>query len=500
MNAALQTQTAPNVVIIGAGPAGLTAAYELAQYDIGSVILEADDVVGGISRTAEYKGYLFDIGGHRFFTKVSVVENMWREVLGTDFITRPRLSRIYYKSKFFHYPLEPLNALIGLGVWETVRCITSYVHAQLFPRKPETNFETWVSNRFGRRLFDIFFRSYTEKVWGIPCREIGADWAAQRIKGLSLSSVILNALSPRRSQSKENVIKTLIHSFEYPRRGPGMMWSKTRTIVEDRGSKVVFRAPVTKIRWEPGRVKSVEANGKTYTGTHFISSMPIRQLIEALDPAPPEQIARAAADFHYRDFLTVALICRGRDLFPDNWIYIHDPKVKVGRIQNYNNWSPDMVPDSRNTCLGLEYFCFEGDDLWTAPDEKLIELAKDEVEHLGLAQRSSVIDGTVVRMPKAYPVYDASYESGLKAIREFLAMVPNLQLVGRNGMHRYNNQDHSMLTAMLAARNVMGANYDLWQVNADSEYGEQGSIITEEELKRFNSSQPMVPRRAAAAG
>ena len=499
---ALSEDTTPKVVIVGAGPAGLTAAYELSKSGVASVILEADRVVGGISRTAEYKGYLFDIGGHRFFTKVSRVEQMWREVLAADFITRPRLSRIYYNSKFFHYPLEPMNALFGLGLVETFRCISSYIFARLLPQKPETNFETWVSNRFGRRLFQIFFKSYTEKVWGIPCREIGADWAAQRIKGLSLTSVILNALKPAKKtpQNKDKVIKTLIHSFEYPRRGPGMMWTKTQELVEKQGSKVVFDAKVSRIRWEPGRVVSIEAGGKTWTGTHFISSMPIRNLIECLDPAPPENIRQAAEDFHYRDFLTVALMCRGSNLFPDNWIYIHDPNVKVGRIQNYNNWSPEMVPDPKSTCLGLEYFCFEGDTLWTTPDADLIALAKKELVHLGLASEDTIFDGTVVRMPKAYPVYDSTYQRGLTAIREFLALVPNLQLVGRNGMHRYNNQYHSMLTAMLAARNVMGARYDLWKVNAESEYSEEGAAITEEELKALETSQPLVPRRAVAGG
>lgn len=369
MAALTAEETQPKVVIIGAGPAGLTAAYDLSRHEIPSVIIEADSVVGGISRTAEYKGYLFDIGGHRFFTKVSLVEKMWREVLADDFITRPRLSRIFYKSKFFHYPLEPMNALMGLGVWETICCVASYIYARLRPKKNEDNFETWVSNRFGRRLFEIFFKSYTEKVWGIPCNEIGADWAAQRIKGLSLTSVIWNAVVPKKKrQSKEKVIKTLIHSFEYPRRGPGMMWTKTRAIVEQRGCKLMFDSPVTKIHWEPGRVLSIEAGGKTYKGSHFISSMPIRQLIDALDPAPPDHVRDAASDFHYRDFLTVALICKGNDLFPDNWIYIHDSRVKVGRIQNYRNWSPEMVPDPQNSCLGLEYFCFEGDDLWNSPD------------------------------------------------------------------------------------------------------------------------------------
>ncbi|MGE5567890.1 MAG: NAD(P)/FAD-dependent oxidoreductase [Rhodospirillales bacterium] len=485
------------VVIIGAGPAGLTAAYELSKNSVRSVVLEKDSVVGGLSRTADYKGYLFDIGGHRFFTKVSLVDRMWHEVLGPDFIKRPRLSRIYYKSKFFHYPLEPVNALMGLGIFESFLCGLSYVRAKLFPEKPEENLEAWVSNRFGKRLFNTFFKTYTEKVWGIPCREIQAEWAAQRIKGLSFTSVIWNALRPKRDQSKQEVIKTLIHEFEYPRRGPGMMWTKTKEIVEARGSRVVLRAPAERIYWEPGGVKAIRAGGRLYSGDHFISSMPIRELIQRLDPEPPENVRRAAGDFRYRDFLTVALMVRGTNLFPDNWIYVHDPNVAVGRIQNYSNWSPEMVPEPGMSCLGLEYFCFEGDRLWTTPDADLIAMAKKELETLGLVDPKNVVDGAVLRVEKAYPIYDGVYRRGLAAVREFLKMVPNLQLVGRNGMHRYNNQDHSMLTAMLAARNILGARYDLWQVNVEADYHEEGSMVTEEELKAMDASQPVVPRRVA---
>jgi protoporphyrinogen oxidase len=485
------------VVVIGAGPAGLTAAYELSRHNLRSVVLEKDSVVGGLARTAEYKGYLFDIGGHRFFTKVALVDRMWRQVLGDDFITRPRLSRIYYDSKFFQYPLEPMNALSGLGIVESGLCGLSWLAAKLRPEKPETNFETWVSNRFGKRLYRTFFKTYTEKVWGIPCREIQAEWAAQRIRGLSMTSVIWNAIRPKRKQDKASVIKTLIHEFEYPRRGPGMMWSRTQDAVEQAGSKVVLRAPVEKIAWEPGGVTAVHAGGHVYPGRQFISSMPIRELIERLHPAPPEWLRNAADDFHYRDFLTVALIVHGKNLFPDNWIYVHDSRVKVGRIQNYNNWSPEMVPDPETTCLGLEYFCFEGDALWRTPDDELIELGKRELAQLGLLDPSRVCDGTVLRIEKAYPIYDANYRRGVEAVRRFLATVPNLQLVGRNGMHRYNNQDHSMLTAILAARNILGARYDLWQVNVDGDYHEEGAALTEKELRALDASQPPAPGRAA---
>ncbi|HEX8087679.1 MAG TPA: NAD(P)/FAD-dependent oxidoreductase, partial [Blastocatellia bacterium] len=440
-----------NVVILGAGPAGLTAAYELSNNGVESCIVEKGDCVGGLARTVEYKGYLFDIGGHRFFTKVRQVQKIWEQVLGDDLLTRPRLSRIYYQSRFFSYPIEPLNALLGLGLKETILCGLSYARAKALPRMPENDFKTWVSNRFGRRLFEIFFKTYTEKVWGIPCDRISSEWATQRIQGLSLTGVVLNSLRLTRGGRKRE-IKSLIREFQYPRKGPGMMWSRLHKIVEARGSRLFLTSPVKKIFWEPGRVVAVEAGESLHTGSHFLSSIPIRELIMSLEPEPPREVARAAGDFNYRDFLTVVLLLRGKNFFPDNWIYIHDPGVNVGRIQNYNNWSPDMVPDPETTCIGLEYFCSEGDALWRRSDEELIEQAKAELSKIGLVDPASVFDATVLRVRKAYPVYDENYRRGISAIRHFLNAVPNLQLIGRNGMHRYNNQDHSMLTAILAAR------------------------------------------------
>lgn len=469
------------VVILGAGPAGLAAAYELVRHGVRPLVLERDTVVGGLARTVEYKGFLFDIGGHRFYTKIPLVERMWREVLGEDLLTRPRLSRIYYRGRFFRYPLEPLDALAGLGLLEALRCALSYVRARLAPRKPEDDFETWVSNRFGRRLFEIFFRSYTEKVWGMPCCRIRAEWAAQRIRGLSPGSILRNAVSvlPREKRSQ---VRTLIRQFEYPRRGPGMMWQRTRELVEAGGGRVVLGAPVERIFWAPGRVVAVQAGGRLWRGEHFISSIALADLLRALDPEPPGDLRAKAADFHYRDFLTVALIVEGRDLFPDQWIYVHDPTVRVGRIQNYSNWSPEMSPDPEKTCLGMEYFCSAGDDLWTMPDAGLIEMARREVAALGLAPAGRIVDGAVVRMEKAYPVYDESYEDALQAVRRLLEATANLQVIGRNGMHRYNNQDHSMLTGVLAARNLLGGRYDLWRVNLEEEYLEEGSVLAEEAL------------------
>lgn len=486
------TRQMQKVVVIGAGPAGLTAAYELGKAGVRSQVLEATGVIGGISQTASYKGYLFDIGGHRFFTKVGIVNRIWKEILAEDFLSRPRLSRIFYKGKFFSYPLEPMNAFLGLGPWETLRCVASFAWARVTPVRPEDDFATWVRNRFGERLFKIFFESYTEKVWGIPCAKIKSDWGAQRIKGLSLWSAIKNAFTPKGWSGKK--IKTLIHEFEYPRRGPGMMWETAAERIAGQGSELAMNAPVEEVHWEPGRVTRVVAGGRTYEGTHFISSMPLQHLLRALRPQP-EWAAQAAEDFHYRDFLTVALVIRSENLFPDNWIYIHDPRVQVGRIQNYKNWSPEMVPDPSMTCLGLEYFCFEGDGLWNKSDEELVRQAREEIAVLGLARAEDVQDGTVVRMPKAYPIYDDTYERGISAVREFLDATPNLQVVGRNGMHRYNNQDHSMLTAVLAARNVLGDNYDLWRVNADEEYHEAGAGIEESDFAELRRTQPLVPQK-----
>ena len=486
-------------VIIGAGPAGLTAAYELSKTGIKSTVIEKDGVVGGLARTVNYKGYRFDIGGHRFFTKVSAVDNMWREVLGRDFLKRDRLSRIYYKNRFFYYPFRLTNALYGLGIWNSILIALSYLKSQISPELPEDTFDKWVSNRFGRRLYGHFFKTYTEKVWGTPCSEISAEWAAQRIKGLSLMQALKNALIKNNGSGNKETIKTLIDSFDYPRLGPGMMWEAVTDMITRDGNELLLNTDVKKIHVADGRVEKIETAGdggdKFIYGTDFISSMPVRELIQKIDPAPPGEVMSAARSLNYRDFLTVSLVINQPDVFPDNWIYIHEPGVKLGRIQNFKNWSEDMVPDPGKTCLGLEYFCFEGDGLWTMSDSELIELAKRELESMNLVDTSLVEDGSVVRMPKAYPVYDTGYREALGVIRDYLKGISNLQLVGRNGMHKYNNQDHSMLTAMLAAKNILGADYDLWMVNADQEYHEE-SYDKEKELDEFRElsrTQPSVP-------
>jgi len=467
------------VVIIGAGPAGLTAAYVLSKAGVRSIVLEKDQIVGGLARTVNYKGYYFDTGGHRFFTKAESVEHIWKEVLGQELLRRNRLSRIYYNKKFFYYPLRPLNALLGLGVWNSLRIFFSYVASQLFPSKEEKTFEQWVSNRFGKRLFKTFFKAYTEKVWGISCDEISAEWAGQRVKGLSLITALRNAILKNSNgrSDKSNVIKTLIDEFDYPKLGPGMMWKAMVDTIQRNGSQVCLGREVLSIRWTGNKVDGLEIQNdgqiELLHGKHFISSMPLREAIQKFKPEAPPEVLRAAKDLRYRDFLTVALIIKRTSLFPDTWIYIHDPEVKVGRIQNFKNWSPFMVPDPNKTCLGLEYFCFEGDALWTMPDDALIDLAKKELEILGLANGEDVEDGTVVRMPKAYPIYDSTYRQSLDVVRQFLTRFGNFQTVGRNGMHKYNNQDHSMLTAMLSAENFLGANHDLWTINVEQEYHEE---------------------------
>jgi protoporphyrinogen oxidase len=498
-----------NVIIIGAGPAGLTAAFELGKVGVNAVVLEQDKTVGGLAKTVNHKGFRFDIGGHRFYTKIKAADRLWREVLPpTDFLRRKRLSRIYYNKRFFHYPLRASSMLFKLGLWEGCRILLSYFRARLWPHAHERTFEQWVTNRFGKRLYEIFFRSYTEKVWGIACGELNADWAAQRIRGLSLAVVLKDIFLHRPKDDEEAVVKTLINEFDYPRLGPGMMWERMAELVRAQGNTIRAGACVERIHWTPGgSVEAVEiktADGReTLRGTHFISSMPIRELVAKLAPAPPPAVAAAAEQLQYRDFITVVLIVNRRELFPDNWIYIHDPEVKLGRVQNYKNWSADMVPDREQTCLGLEYFCFEGDNLWNMPDEELIELGKTEMERIGLVNASEVREGTVVRVPKAYPVYDSSYQQALATLRRFFDTFSNLQLVGRNGLHKYNNQDHSMLTAMLAVKNILGAKHDLWEVNTEEDYQEEGTGRETDELKRsravVNSGQRLMPERIKAS-
>lgn len=485
-------------LIIGAGPAGLTAAYELSKLGMHSTLLEADKQVGGLSRTVDYKGYRFDIGGHRFFSKVPQINDLWQEILQDDFLLRPRLSRIYYREHFFDYPLKAANALMGLGPVEAFLITLSYTKAMLFQNEEETNFEQWVSNRFGRRLYEIFFKTYTEKVWGMPCTEISADWAAQRIKNLSLHEALRNALLGSGRAKDGQVITTLIEQFQYPRHGPGMMWERCEELLAARGHETVRGVKVERIRHRKGRVECVY--GRTHSGKtvefgadHFISSMPLRKLIQAMDPLPPSDVLAAAANLRYRDYLTAVIIVKREDVFPDNWIYIHSPEVKMGRIQNYKNWSPHMVPDPSRTSLGLEYFLWDKDEEWNWSEDRLVDFGIRECAQIGLIEPSEVEDGTVVRMKKAYPVYDQKYQESLATLRSYLESFTNIQTIGRNGLHRYNNQDHSMLTGIYAARNVFGETNDVWAVNTEMEYHE------EVQSAKSSAGDRMIPSRVEPA-
>jgi protoporphyrinogen oxidase len=501
-----------SVVCIGAGPAGLTAGYLLSKEGVRVTVLEQDPVyVGGISKTPTYKGFSFDIGGHRFFSKSAEVNELWTELLGDDFLMRPRKSRIYYNRQLFDYPLRGLDALKKLGIVEALRCVASYANVRLSPTKNARTFEQWVTNQFGKRLFQIFFKTYTEKVWGMNCSEISADWAAQRIKGLSLSKAIWHALMPqKKSQPADKLIKTLLNSFRYPRRGPGMLWEAAAKRIRENGGEIAMGERVISLTQNADESWSIvtrNADGKErhLQADHVIASMPIRELMQGISPAPAPDAVAAARGLRYRDFVVVSLIVKDRDLFDDNWIYIHDPNVKVGRIQNFKSWSPEMVPDPSLNCYGLEYFCFEGDGIWSAQDQDLVKLATDEIVQLGLAERADILDGVVVRQPKAYPVYDDTYQERVETIRAELDLhYPNLHLVGRNGMHKYNNQDHAMMTAMLTVKNILLGRraFDVWCVNQDAEYHEDGEAGRElsiaEKAVNANAGGRLVPERVTA--
>ena len=476
-----------DVAIIGAGPAGLTAAYLLGKQGYSVTVIEKDPTyVGGISRTVEHEGFRFDIGGHRFFSKSKEVVDLWNEILPDDFIERPRMSRIYYEGKFYSYPLRAFEALWNLGVWRSTLCMASFAKAKVFPNKQVRSFQDWTVNQFGHKLFSIFFKTYTEKVWGMPCDEMSADWAAQRIKGLSLGAAVLDGLKRSLKLNKRPndgmQTKTLLESFRYPRLGPGMMWDAARDLVLGHGNNVWMGHALKQLafndatqRWT---VTATAADGSaaTINAAHVISSAPMRELATRVHPLPAT--LPQASNLKYRDFLTVALMIKSPDLFPDNWIYIHDSKVKVGRVQNFRSWSPEMVPDADIACVGLEYFCFEGDGLWSMADDDLVALATKEMAILGLCDPAHVTGGVVVRQEKAYPVYDDEYAANVDALRrELEARYPTLHCVGRNGMHRYNNQDHAMMTAMLTVRNIVAGTraYDIWAVNEDAEYHESGT-------------------------
>ncbi len=468
------------VAVIGGGPAGLTGAYEVQKLSDTHtpIVLEAGDLVGGIARTESHNGFRFDIGGHRFFTKIEEVEKIWWEVCGDEFVTRPRLSRIYFRGKYFDYPLRIFNALGNLGPIEAARIMLSYAKWQLFPHKVEETFEQWVINRFGRRLYSHFFKSYTEKVWGVPCTEIRADWAAQRIKNLSLIKAVWNAISGA------NDTASLIEEFQYPRLGPGQMWEMMRDRIREDGGEVRMKSFVKQVNRDGMRVTSIDVvEEDPDTGEHkeynleadeFLNTMAVRDLIHCMNPPPPQEVIDAANRLKYRDFMIVTLVLDHADPFPDNWIYIHGEDVKVGRIQNFRAWSKDMMANEDQASIGMEYFLNWDEPMWEMDDQDLIKMAGEELEKIGLAPAASVVDGAIIRQPKAYPVYDSEYADALDVIKKWLVQLENFQTVGRNGLHRYNNQDHSMLSAMFAARNIASdAGLDVWDVNVERSYHEE---------------------------
>lgn len=466
-----------DVTVIGAGPAGLTAAYELSRHGITGTIIEASDSVGGISRTVLRNGYRFDLGGHRFFTKVPEIEHLWDEMLGEPLLVRNRQSRIFFDGRFFDYPLRPANAMRNLGITKAARCVLSYAAARLYPAESPATYEAWIVNQFGRELFNTFFKSYTEKVWGIPCGQISADWAAQRVKGLNLGEAMRNAIF---GTHKTRVVTSLVDRFRYPRLGPGQLWERCAELVQARGWDLRLTTAVVGASLQGGRVRSLtlrHADGKLseLATSQVVSSMPVRDLVRSLRNGTPPSVTEAAEQLRYRDFMTVSLVLDVPDLFSDNWIYIHSPDVRMGRIQNFKNWSPALVADPQTTCIGLEYFVQEGDATWNSPDARLIEMGHRELTQIGLA-RGRLIAGYVVRVSKAYPVYDVAYSSQLQPVTAWLKGIANLQCIGRNGQHRYNNQDHSMATALIAARNLLNDEWrDPWAVNQDAEYHERRS-------------------------
>jgi len=497
------------VVVIGGGPAGLTAAHLLAGDGDPVVVVEQDTVVGGISRTVERDGWRFDIGGHRFFTKVTPVEEFWHRVLPEeDFLLRPRMSRIFYKGKFYDYPIKLGNALSNLGLVEAVRCGLSFLWVRIHPPKDLTTLEGYIVSNYGWRLYRHFFKTYNEKLWAVSASEISADWGAQRIKGMSLWNAVWEPIraslaGARRDRSKQ--VTSLIEEFQYPKYGPGMMWERCAEQVVAAGGTLLMETAATTVHVEDGAAVAVtvtsDGRSERLSASHVISSMPLTALARIVDPPVPAAVARAADDLHYRDFLTVALVVPEEKGFPDNWIYVHSPDVKVGRIQNFGVWSPYLVKDGR-TCLGMEYFVFEGDELWTCDDDQLVALATKELATIGLVDPSDVEAGYVVRMPKAYPVYDDVYRANVDVIRRwFEQYAPNVHPVGRNGMHKYNNQDHSMYTAMLTVENIHGAHHDIWAVNVEEEYHEAGdSTPGPSESGGTGRDAPIIPRRAREVG
>ncbi len=466
-----------SVTILGAGPAGLAAADALSRKRFEVQVVERAPVVGGMCRTVERSGNRFDLGGHRFFTRFLEVETLWKELLGDDLLRRPRHSRIFYRGEMFAYPLTARSVLAGLGPIETAKCITSYAKAQLKERGNEEHLQEWVTNRFGERLFQTFFRTYTEKVWGIPCTSIEADWAAQRIKSLDLTAAILDAARRGLGRSSDASVTSLIDWFWYPRLGPGMLFEALAERARKYGTQISLETTVVGLRWSGTRITHVrlrDAQGieSTQAVEQVLSSIPLTHLVQQLDPAPPSAVLAAAHALRFRHLRTVNLILDQPAGWNDQWVYVHDPDVQVGRIQNFAAWSPWMVAEPGTASFGLEYFCSDEDPLWTDDETTIIARAQHELRRTGLAPHGAILDAHSIRVPRAYPVYLRGYEAHLATLQAWLRNFENLQPIGRYGMFKYNNSDHSVLTGLLAAENIEGARHDIWAVNTDSNYHE----------------------------
>ena len=471
---------ANDIVIIGAGPSGLAAAHEAVAQGARVTVLEKLDRVGGLARTLDFEGNRFDIGPHRFFTKNKEIHSFFVDTVGEDLVHVPRLTRIFYNNKYFDYPLTPMNALFGIGVASSAAIFSSYLVARarrvVQPPKIES-FEDWIVDKFGRRLYETFFKTYTEKVWGIPCTQIGADWAAQRIKGLSLIAAVKSAVF----KPKGPAIKTLVDEFVYPRHGAGQAYEKMSDIIRHRGGDVRTGVAARRIRRENMKVRAIVVDDghaalSEVEGRHFLISAPLTDLVEMMDPPAPPEVLRACRALRYRNHIGVNLLVEGRP-FPDNWIYVHSKEVGMARITNYANFSAAMASRPGLSPMTIEYFTFPGDGIWDAPDDALKDRVVRELEHMRILRRDQVLSGFVVRSDKAYPVIEIGHENHIATIKTWLDGFENLLPIGRSGMFKYNNQDHAMATGLLAARTALGIErFDPWLVNIDAEYHEGGHV------------------------
>ncbi len=475
------------VGVIGAGPAGLTCAYQLTKAGIETDVYEASGSVGGLAKTIELWKQRVDLGPHRFFSRDSRVNKLWLEVVGKDYLMVNRLTRILYNGQFYQYPLKPLDGVTKLGAYETIRCLLSYMRVNTAPGSgsSEETFESWVVSRFGRRLFEIFFKTYSEKLWGIPCDELDADFAVQRIKKFSLYEALRSALLADRYGKH----KTLVERFAYPYGGTGTVYERMASFVSGNGGKIYLNAPVKRVVNAEGEVRGLELEGgivKDYD--HLVSTMPITQLVLRLEGAD-ESVISSAKSLGFRNTILVYLKVRNEKLFPDNWVYVHSPSLKLGRITNFRNWSPDLYGEEKSSIVALEYWCNDGDGLWSREDNKLIELGRKELTETGLARGEEVADGHVIRIGRCYPVYRKGYREILKPIVNYLNRIRGLTVIGRYGSFKYNNQDHSILMGLLAAENIaVGTKHDLWAVNTDYEY-QESALITETGLVELTSER-----------